>query len=254
MKRGFWIALVLASSLVAIASLYAQTPAGGGAAQSGQSKQAGDAQKPAAAQPQTGSNPFPEDTSSVPVMPSKTTPDLPPGTFTGSERDEVSLPGEDQDPVRSPEDPATSSAGGQEQDSSSSSSAAGLDSLLPTADDDQPGKRKKKGTEAEPTHQETAGEDLSVGKYYLESKNWRAAQSRFQSALVLAPEDPDVYWGLAESARHLGDFAAARANYLKVIEYDPDSRHAKEAAKALKEPDLAHAKASAPGQPASGTR
>ena len=80
---------------------------------------------------------------------------------------------------------------------------------------------------------ETAKEDISVGKYYLDNKNWRAALSRFQSALVLAPEDPEVYWGLAESARHLGNFADARAYYLKVMEYDPDSKHAKEAKKAL---------------------
>jgi len=42
---------------------------------------------------------------------------------------------------------------------------------------------------------ETSKEDITVGKYYLDQKNWKAAQSRFQSALVLAPEEPDVYWG-----------------------------------------------------------
>jgi tetratricopeptide (TPR) repeat protein len=53
----------------------------------------------------------------------------------------------------------------------------------------------------------------------------------FQSALVLDPYNPDVYWGLAECERHLGDFADARANYKKVMEYDPGSRHAKDAAR-----------------------
>ena len=86
-----------------------------------------------------------------------------------------------------------------------------------------------------------------MGKYYLDQKNWRAAQSRFQSALVLAPEDPEVYWGLAESARHLGNFPDARANYEKVIEYDPDSRHAKEAKKALEDPKIENAKAAPAG-------
>jgi Flp pilus assembly protein TadD len=79
----------------------------------------------------------------------------------------------------------------------------------------------------------------------MDQKNWKAAQSRFQSALVLAPEEPDVYWGLAESARHLGNFAEARANYQKVIEYDPGSRHAKEAQKILNDPEMANAKAGA---------
>ena len=63
--------------------------------------------------------------------------------------------------------------------------------------------------------------------------------------MVLAPENPEVYWGLAESQQHMGDFANARANYEKVIEYDPDSKHAKEAKKALKEPEFANANAPA---------
>jgi predicted Zn-dependent protease len=123
-----------------------------------------------------------------------------------------------------------------------SSSRSGLDSVLPdpnAPDSPQQGRRNRRRAEAVPEHKETAAEDVSVGKYYLDNKNWKAAQSRFQSAMVLSPEDPDVYWGLAESARHLGDVTSARANYLKVIEYDPDSRHAKDAAKTLKTPEMA---------------
>ena len=48
---------------------------------------------------------------------------------------------------------------------------------------------------------------------------------------------------MAEAQRELGDFANAKVNYQKVVEYDPDSRHAKEAKKWLKEPELAHAPA-----------
>jgi TolA-binding protein len=66
--------------------------------------------------------------------------------------------------------------------------------------------------------------------------------------MVLAPEEPEVFWGLAESARHLGNFADARAYYLKVIEYDPDSKHAKEAKKALEDPKIENAKAAPDGQ------
>jgi hypothetical protein len=244
MKRGFWIALVLAGCLAAAPRLFAQTPAGGDAAGSGQNKPAGDVKNPGNA------NPFPEDTSTVPVMPSKATPDLPQGTFNEEESERVPLPGDDLDPVRSPDDSGLASGG---QDSDSSSSLAGMDSLLPGPNDEQPGKRKKKGTEMEPTHQETSVEDISVGKYYLDNKNWRAALSRFQSAMVLAPDDPEVYWGLAESERHLGDFAAARAYYLKVVDYDPDSRHGKEASKALKTPEIANAKAALPVETQSAT-
>jgi len=245
MKRGFWIALVSTSCLTVGLSLSAQAPAGAGAAQG---KPASESQKPVSAQPRTSSNPFPEDITSVPLMPSKITPDLPPGTFGASEREVDTLPGDDLDPVRSPDEPAAAGERAQEQDSSSSSSLSGLDSLLPGPGDDDTGKRKRRGAQAAPKHVETATEDISVGKYYLSIKNWRAALSRFQSALVLAPEDPEVYWGLAESAHRMGNFADARSYYLKVIEYDPDSRHAKDAAKALKEPDLINAKAAPPLQ------
>jgi hypothetical protein len=56
---------------------------------------------------------------------------------------------------------------------------------------------------------------------------------------------------LAEADRHLGNLADARANYEKVNEYDPDSRHGKDARKALKEPEIANGKNSAPSQPPS---
>ena len=68
--------------------------------------------------------------------------------------------------------------------------------------------------------------------------------------LVLDPDNPDVYWGLAESERHLGRFADARENYQKIMEYDPGSHHAKEASKALKDPEIANAKAAPALQPA----
>jgi tetratricopeptide (TPR) repeat protein len=129
------------------------------------------------------------------------------------------------------------------QELESSSDVKSMDSLLPGPGDDETGKRKKKDDVLAGAPKETSKEDITVGKYYLDQKNWRAALSRFQSALVLAPEDPEVYWGLAESSRHMGNFADARANYLKVIEYDPGSRHAKDAQKALKDPEIENAKA-----------
>jgi hypothetical protein len=58
-----------------------------------------------------------------------------------------------------------------------------------------------------------------------------------------------VYWGIAEAQRNLGDYANAKANYQKVMEYDPDSKHAKEAKKWLKEPELAKAPAVSVIQP-----
>jgi tetratricopeptide (TPR) repeat protein len=240
-KRVFWFALVVAGSLTVSPRLLAQAPANN----DGQNKPAGEGQKPAESQkpaattPQSGSNPFPEDTTAVPVIPSKTTPDTERPSFSERDADtdgaRVPLASGDADPVRSPDDPSPVYSGNQ--DEGSSSSLKGMEDLQPPPDSDEPGKKHKK----EPTHQEAAAEDISVGGYYLDKKNWKAAMSRFQSAMVLDPENPDVYWGLAEAEHHMGDLANARAHYEKVLDYDPDGPHGKQARKALKDPALAAA-------------
>ena len=257
MKSGFGVALVLACLLIAAPGILAQAQNADGASGSSQNKPAANAQAPASpqqpvpVQPQSNSNPFPEDTSKVPVMPTGNIPDLPPGTGD-SDKNRVSLPEDDLDPVRSPEDEGAAAQSGER---SSSSSLTGMGGLLSGPDDEaQPGKRNRKGSQVVPEHHETAAEDENVGSYYLDSKNWKAALSRYQSAMVLDPDNPEVYWGLAESQRHLGDFASARANYQKVVDYDPDSRHGKDARKALKEPEIANAKPMANATPPSPTQ
>jgi hypothetical protein len=231
MKRWFWVSMVLAGCLASGPPVFAQAPAGGTAGAPSQTK------PPA---PQTGSNPFPEDTNSVPVLTEKPDSSMS-GGDNGAAFGRTALPDEDLDPVRSPDDevaaPSATASG-------SSSSLAGLDKLLPGPDDDEKEKEsKKKLTVKEPTHKEAASKDIEVGGYYLETKNWKAAESRFESAMVLDPDNPDVFWGLAEAERHLGNFADARTHYQTVLIYDPDSKHGKEARKALKDPEIANAKA-----------
>jgi hypothetical protein len=126
MKRFFLVALVVIGCLAVAPRSLAQAP--GDAPASGQSKPAADGQKPATA-PQSSANPFPEDTSTVPVMPSKATPALAEGTYYGGGSAGVSLPGDDLDPVRSPDDPAPTTT--SDQGEASSSSLSGLDRLLP---------------------------------------------------------------------------------------------------------------------------
>lgn len=238
MRVGAGKALILAGCLAAGPALCAQAPA----AQNNQQQPAAQSQKPAASSP-SSANPFPEDTSSVPVLPTRATPDIPAASDSGSGR--LTLPPDDLDPVRSPDD-STPSGGSQGY----SSSLSGLDALMPGPDTDTGKGRKKGHDEAVDTMpRETARQDINVGNYYMTNKDWKGALSRFQSALVLAPEDPDVYWGLAECARNLRDYAGARANYLKVMEYDPDSRRSKDAARWLKKPEIANAGPAA-GQPA----
>jgi tetratricopeptide (TPR) repeat protein len=244
-KPVFAIVFALGCAVAAESHLTAQSQQQNQSPSSGQNSQPTDARQPARTQQQTNQNPFPEDTSSVPLMPSRDNPNLPVPSGDAA-RERVDLPDDDIDPVRSPEDAGATAETGE---TGFSSSRAGMDKILSGMDDDttQPGNGNKKGTQSEPERQESAAKDLDVGKYYLDNKNWKAALSRFESALVLDPDNPDVYWGLAESQRHLGNFAEARANYQKVVDYDPDSRHGKDARKALKDPEIANAKAS--GQP-----
>ncbi len=250
LKRGFGAALALGCLVAMAPALRAQTsnsnkPAGAGQNNgSGQSQPAANsqstpAQSPSRPQQQNNQNPFPEDTNSVPVMQSRDSEGSVP--VPDDEATHIPMPAADFDPVRSPEEAGNAAEAGQQK---YSSSQAGMSDLLPHADDDttQPGKKHRKDSVIEPEHHESAQEDENVGNYYLDNKDFKGALSRFESALVLDPDNPDVYWGLAECQRHLGNFAEARANYQKVMEYDPGSRHAKDARKALEDPEIANAK------------
>jgi hypothetical protein len=192
------------------------------------------AQKPA------DSNPFPEDTSKVPVVPTTAEPAAaPPASATERSGGETtSLLKGDSDPVHSPDDPVDN---GSSSDGFSSSLTGAGDVNIP--DDDRPDKHGR--SQREPiAHEVTAKEDENVGQFELGRKNYKAALSRFQSALVTDSENPDVYWGIAEAQRGMGNLAEAKANYQKVVDYDdPESKHSKEAKKLLKSPQLANAPA-----------
>jgi hypothetical protein len=195
--------------------------------------------------PTQQSNPFPEDTNSVPVLPSANSAGTAAPAPSTDDYDTVPLPGSDGDPVRSPDDESPAGT-----DSGSSSSSEGLDNLLKPPPDTGKTANKQKADEDDGMAHDSPKEDESVGSYYLDQKNWKAALSRFESALVLDPENPEVYWGLGEAERHLGNYAGAKAHYLKLVDYDPDSKHGKEARRLLKEPELANAPAVSANVPA----
>jgi tetratricopeptide (TPR) repeat protein len=231
MRPGFQFAWLLAGCLAAGAPALAAQKTG-----QKQSKQPSSAQQTPSTPPaQPNGNPFPEDEKSVPVMPSGNAPDFS-SDIEGLVR--AAAPPRDRDPVTSPEDVAP---GGSQSTSGFSASQTGLDNLT-TPPPEPRGKNPKGDGSQIDMPRETPKEDLNVGNYYLDNHNWRGALSRFESALVLAPDNPDVYWGLAECQLHLGQYAAARENYLKVMEYDPGSRHAKEAKKRLRDPEISNAK------------
>jgi len=233
---GAWIVAMALAAWIATPLLQAQTSSSGQKPQnqaSGQNHQNGNSQKPAA---QDNGNPFPEDENSVPLMPGSNAPEV----SAGVNGEAHAAPATDSDPVRSPDDEASGDNGNT---SGFSSSQSGLDDALVPPPDENRGKKKKEDDSVLETFpKETPKEDLNVGNYYMSINDWRGALSRFQSALVLVPDNPDVYWGLAECERHMGQYAAARENYMKVMEYDPGSHHAKEAKKALKDPEIANAK------------
>ncbi|UWZ82342.1 tetratricopeptide repeat protein [Occallatibacter riparius] len=244
MKKTAGLSAVLALSVVIAPALClaAQTPA------PAQQNPPADKQQPA--QKPADSNPFPEDNTNVPVLPSANQPAPRRAPEPATEGPVPVLPGGDRDPVRSPDQPiAETEPSTFSGSSASSSSSADLGRILEPPPDEETRKSKKgKGAEIQ-EHKETAQEDENVGQYYLDRKNWRAALSRYQSALILDPDNPEVYWGLAESQRHLGDAVNAKANYMKVVEYDPDSKHGKEAKKLLKDPEMANAPSPAPSHP-----
>lgn len=242
LRSGFPLMVLCAAA----AMCAAQAQPAQGTQQTAPQNQAPD-NKPKAPQ---DSNPFPTDTDAVPVMPNADSPGTPPAVPDNVNTSNIPLPGELSDPVKSPEDAGpepTNTTGG-------SSSSSGLEDLLRPPPD--VGKNGKKGAsdEDDGMPHDSAKEDETVGAYYLETKNWKGAISRFESALVLDPENPDVFWGLAEAQRHLGSFAEAKANYLTVLAYDPDSKHAKEAKKILAQPEMASAKSAAVTKPAGQAR
>ena len=228
MKLRTNIALMVGCGLISAAGLAAQA--------NSPSQQ----QKPPAQMP-TESNPFPEDTSKVPVVPTTAQPAAaPPSSASESSGAETtSVMKNDSDPVHSPDDPVDNGSSGA--DGFSSSLTGSGDVNIPDEDRlDKHGRSKREPV----VHQVTAQEDESVGEFELSRKNYKAALSRYQSALVTDSENPDVYWGIAEAQRGLGNLADAKANYQKVVDYDdPESKHSKEAKKLLKSPQLANAPA-----------
>ena len=140
MRIKISVAFAQAFCLAAAPLLLAQAPANAPAPQ--QQSRPIDAQRPPAKAPQPSeSNPFPEDTNAIPVLPNTTDPAEAPA-WDGTNPGTTSLPGEDNDPVRSPDDPVADSSSNSSD--SSSSSLTGLDrAIAPPPDHDKRGKNAK---------------------------------------------------------------------------------------------------------------
>ena len=134
----------------------------------------------------------------------------------------------DGDPVRSPDPPGMAADGGF------SSSREGLTNVpMEDVTDARPGKSTKNKTRGQYVQ-----EDLDIAKFYLDQKNWKGAQGRFNSALALDGENIDAIWGLAEAERHLQLYKEAAEHLKLFLSYDPDGPHSKAAKKNLDEVEL----------------
>jgi hypothetical protein len=191
-----------------------------------QQQQQAPGQKPAS------DNPFPGEDTNAPVLPtdngSAPTPtprDGVPRNDSASTAPQKRGADPDGDPVRSP-DPT----GLQENDGFSSSRSGGPDLGMDDSTDPKSGKPVKVKT-----REEIIKEDVDVGGFYTEKKNWKAAQARFASAFEMDKENPDAVWGLAESERHLAMYKEAAVHYQLFLTYDPDGPHGKAARKGLEE-------------------
>lgn len=80
-----------------------------------------------------------------------------------------------------------------------------------------------------------AEQDDRVGKFYLQSGDFKGAYDRYKEATEVAPENADAVFGLAESARGLHRTQDAINNYTVYLDAFPDGKKSKQARKALAE-------------------
>src|SRR5215470_2087083 len=86
----------------------------------------------------------------------------------------------------------------------------------------QPGKPLSEEQE----HAQQAAKDIDVGYYYLNQKNYIAAESRLKEAVELKPDAAAAYIGLGQAQQKLGKLAEARRSYEAYLNLKPDGPEA----------------------------
>ena len=87
-------------------------------------------------------------------------------------------------------------------------------------------------TEEQKKEKQAAG-DIEVGYFYMNKKNYRAAESRLQEAAELKPDAAAAWVGLAQAQQKLGKDDAARQSYEEYLKLNPDSAGVEQAKKAM---------------------
>lgn len=83
----------------------------------------------------------------------------------------------------------------------------------------------------------TAAHDINVGETYLASNSFDSARDRFEEAMRLTPDNPLIYFRLAQALQGMQRLDPARTFYRKYLEMDPKGKFAKNAKKAIGEID-----------------
>src|SRR5664279_3722658 len=71
-----------------------------------------------------------------------------------------------------------------------------------------------------------AAKDIDVGYYYLNEKNYGAAESRLKEAVELKPDAAPAYIGLGQAQQKLGKTTEARLSYEAFLKLTPDGADA----------------------------
>ena len=77
---------------------------------------------------------------------------------------------------------------------------------------------------AKPVNEEEKqyAEDIEVGYFYLNDRNYVAAESRLKEALELKPDSTEALIGLAQAQQKRGEREAARQSYEAYLKLKPD--------------------------------
>jgi Tfp pilus assembly protein PilF len=84
---------------------------------------------------------------------------------------------------------------------------------------------------------QVAAHDIDVGETYLAGNNFDSARERFEEALRLTPDNPVVWFRLAQALQGMQRLDPARLYYKKYLEALPKGKFAKNAKKAISQID-----------------
>lgn len=87
-----------------------------------------------------------------------------------------------------------------------------------------------------------AAKDEKVGKFYLQTGDYKGAYNRFKEASEVAPEDAYAVFGMAKAAQGMGWDKEAITNYTIYLEAIPEGKYSKDARHALKKLTSKHKK------------